>query len=148
MRPQYRDVLEEVTAEDLPREHVVRRIDDWAERIGKLYDRISGWLPGDIKVDRSDTISMSSNIMTATGVTSRSLPVFRGRRGQAVALTIEPEGLWIVGANGRLKAYGAGGFAHIVDRAKNFQQPKWEIAFSPDRHTGHPLTKDTILRLI
>ena len=148
MQPKPRDALEEVTADALPREHVLRRVEDWLARINSLYDKLTSWVPHGLHVDRSRTTTMHEELMIKAGVPPRDLPIMRFERAGEEILVIQPFGLWIIGANGRLKASGKKGFASIVDRAGNFQRPKWEIAVGPDRLKTKPLTKSEFLRLL
>lgn len=150
MPPRFHDTLEEISAgaDAVPREHVVERLADWETRIKSLYDLIASWLPPGMRADRSQSLVMHAEMMTATGVASKRLPRLRLLRGDEEILAVEPEALWIVGANGRLKAYGAKGLAYIVDRAPIFEAPRWEIAFSPDRHATQPLSREAFFRLI
>ena len=144
----FRDALEEATTKSLPPDHVVRRVEDWLTRINALYALIVRWLPSGYCADLTQTTSMQEELMVKAGVPATELPILRIYRDSDHVLTIQPYALWIIGANGRLKAFGPQAYANIVDRADNFESPEWNIAIGADRHAMVPLTQDEFLRLL
>jgi hypothetical protein len=137
-------VLEETTALSIDREHVVRRVDDWVDRINALYDLISSWLPHGWTTDRTSTVRMHEELMRQHDVPARDLPVLRLTCGARTAL-IEPRGLWIIGANGRLDLFTDSRHYIIVDAAENLWPPQWEIAPFSARQQTKPLDAKALL---
>lgn len=65
--------------------------------------------------------------MKSTGVAAKklvSLEIFDGSRRIG---GLKPIALWVIGANGRIDVDSPSGSYTIVDIAKNFDPPKWEI---------------------
>jgi hypothetical protein len=138
-------VLEETTTLELDHDHIVRRVDDWASRIDALYQEIEAWLPVGWSADRGSTIRMREELMQKFDVPTRDLPVLRLFNQGKLHGHIEPRGLWIIGANGRLDLFS--GFQHyvIIDSAENFEPPDWRIAPLSDRRNLLPLTRETFV---
>ena len=138
-------VLEEVTDADINQHHVTRRVDDWATRIDKLYTQLEEWLPNGWKAERTDTVHMDEELMRKFGVAPRNLPVLRLRHENKPSIRIEPRGLWIIGANGRLDLFGGNNHFVIVDTAENFEPPDWHIAPLSDRRHLQTLSRQTFV---
>jgi hypothetical protein len=139
------DVLEEITSPEIDRDHVVRRVDDWAGRIDALYRQISGWLPAGWIADRAGTVHMREELMRKFDVPARDLPVLRLSQYGRPFGHIEPRGLWIIGANGRLDLFSGSGHYIIIDAAENLQPPDWRIAPFSDRRNRKPLDQRTFV---
>jgi hypothetical protein len=143
MESQMPRVLEETTSREIDRDHITRRIDDWANRIDALYRQVTGWLPAGWMADREGTIKMREELMQKFGVPARDLPMLQlSYQGQSSA-RIEPRGLWIIGANGRLDFFTRSGQYVIIDTAENFESPDWRIAPLSDRRTLQPFNRET-----
>jgi hypothetical protein len=139
------NVLEEVTDGNIDRAHVIRRVDDWASRIDRLYAQVEQWLPEGWTADRFGTVRMEEQLMKQFGVEARSLPKLRlSHGGQAVA-RIEPRVLWIVGTNGRLDLFRENEHFVIIDTADNLEPPKGHIAPFAERHKSQPLNRQTLV---
>lgn len=136
-------VLEETTSREIDRDHIVRRVDDWTNRIEALYRQIEGWLPAGWTADRKGTVQMREELMKKFGMPARELPVFQLSHQDKRSARIEPRGLWIIGANGRLDFFAGSGHYVIIDFAENFQSPDWRIAPLSDRRTMQPLNRET-----
>jgi hypothetical protein len=121
-------VLEELTREDLTREHVERRIQDWASRVEALYEAIERWLPEGWTVRRGAPVAMHEEPMRHAGVAPRHLPTLELVRDGEVRLRIRPYGLWIIGNNGRLDLIKGHELFFILDHARIFDPPDWQIA--------------------
>ena len=67
-------VLEELTGDDLTRDHVERRVDDWARRIEQLYEDIENWLPAGWTARRGRAVAMQEKPMEKLGIASLELP--------------------------------------------------------------------------
>ncbi len=124
---------------DLTREHVLRRVNDWQRRINGLYDRVSGWLPADVVADRSGTILMDEELMRHFAIAPARLPVLSLSRGDAWIGKLVPQGLWIIGTNGRVDLVSTAGRALLIDRSEIFASSRWSIAPSEHRRRTEAL---------
>ena len=127
------NVLQEVTDTEITPAHVAQRVDDWVDRIDALYAEIAGWLPGNWTAARQRTVRMDEEMMRKFGIPARDLPVLDLLQGGRRAASVEPRGLWIIGANGRLDLTTHKGHYVILDVAENFASPEWRIAPVSDR---------------
>lgn len=123
-----RTVLEELTQDDLNREHVAQRVADWSCRIVALYADIGRWVPDGWTTRRGVPVTMHEELMRNFGVPPRELPTFELIQDGMVNLRIRPYGLWIIGANGRLDLTRGRELFLILDHAKTFEPPSWQIA--------------------
>jgi hypothetical protein len=130
---QMADLLNEVTADDLSRDQIQRRVEDWAQRIEKLYREIEEWLPAGYSAEQSRTKRMHEELMREVRIPPRDLPIRKIVRDSQPVATIEPRGLWIIGANGRLDLISGQKHFVIVDAAESFHPPIWQIAPLNDR---------------
>jgi hypothetical protein len=142
------DVLEEITSQDITKDHVVRRIDDWLNRIGKLFASVETWLPSGWRIAGTRTVKMDSDIMRRFGVEPRQIPALDMVSPDGRKASIEPEGLWIVGANGRLDLFYGHKHFVISDRAENFAPPDWKIADFDEPSKLQKLDKETFLNAL
>lgn len=122
-------VLEELTGDELTREHVQERVDDWANRIEALYRDLERWLPAGWTARRGPPVVMREPLMQKTGVPERELPTLELAHDGTIEVYIRPYGLWIIGANGRLDLIKKGQELFLlVDHALTFEAPRWSIA--------------------
>ncbi|GJE70417.1 hypothetical protein [Methylorubrum podarium] len=138
------DVLEELTADALTRAQVEDRVEDWAQRIAGLYGRIESWLPPGWSSRRTRRVRMIEEPMREVDLPPRELPVLDLLADEAPAATIEPRGLWIVGANGRLDLRRGADHHLILDRAANFEEPDWVLVPLSDRRRALPLDRSAL----
>ena len=122
-------VLQELTGDQLTHDHVRQRVDDWCQRLEALYDDIGQWLPPGWTAKRGPAVTMNEELMQSTGEPARELPTLELHRDGSAEWTLRPQGLWIIGVNGRidlvrvkdLKIY------LVLDLAKTFEPPDWHI---------------------
>jgi hypothetical protein len=119
------NVLEEVTDDNIDRAHVIRRVDDWASRIDRLYAQVEQWLPEGWTADRFGTVRMEEQLMKQFGVEARNLPKLRL-------------------SHGRLDLFRENEHFVIIDTADNLEPPKWHIAPFAERHKSQPLNRQTL----
>src|SRR5579872_3103385 len=136
-------VLEETTSQVIDRDHISRRVDDWANRIDALYRQIAGWLPAGWTSERTGTVRMGEELMKRFNVPERELPVLQLLHQGEPSARIEPRGLWIIGANGRLDFFARSGHYVIVDSAENLESPDWRIAPLSKRQSLQPLNRES-----
>lgn len=136
------NVAEELTSpnDGLTKEYVAERVQDWKRRVSGLYQKVSDWLPDGTTTDMRSSVHMHEDLMKRFGVPATTLPVLTFLHGQTWVGKLVPQGLWIIGANGRVDMFSAnGGQAIIVDRSENFAAPNWLIAPANDRRKTIPL---------
>ena len=139
------NVAEELAlpSENVTKDHVIQRVEDWKQRISALYREVRTWLPDDVTSDTNGAVPMYEDMMRQFGVQATTLPVLTLSRQQAWLGKLVPQGLWIFGANGRIDLFAPKGQAIIVDRSENFGQPAWLIAPSDRRRNTVALDADT-----
>ena len=139
------DVAEELLDLDrsIDRSYVERRLIDWHRRLDALYADIQTWLPVGWSMSDGGSVSILEDLMVRFDVPRQALPrkdLFH--HGTRVG-RIEPRGLWIIGANGRVDMILSAEHSIIVDRAQSFDLPQWTITPLRDRLKGRPLTVDS-----
>lgn len=142
------DVTEQVASEEIDAKLVRQRVEDWANRIEDLYKKVASWLPEGWAVERQRTVRMDEQLMKDAGVPARDLPsldILRAGENQGF---LEPRGLWIVGANGRLDLVLGGKQYVIVDAADSFDEPEWKFAPIASRASLSDLTGDAFRALL
>ncbi|MCJ2031424.1 hypothetical protein MKK50_18835 [Methylobacterium sp. J-043] len=135
------DVLEELTADALTRSQVEKRVENWAQRIAGLYSQIDSWLPSGWSSKRNRRIQMHEEPMREVDLPAYELPVLDLLADGGSAAVIEPRGLWIIGANGRLDLRRGADHHLILDRAANFEEPDWVLVPLSDRQRAVPLDR-------
>ena len=81
---------------------VEARVKDWIKRLNDLKATIQGWLPsGAAIVDLSPT-PMHEEMMKRFRVPEAKMPTFEIHMGPKRIMRVQPKGLWIIGANGRV----------------------------------------------
>jgi hypothetical protein len=141
-------VLEGVADSGMTRQHVEQRVSDWASRIDALYNQIESWLPAGWRAERHGTVHMYEELMRKFNVPARDLPVLNLVSHGGQARRIEPRGLWIIGANGRLDFSGGNDHYVIFDAAEKFAQPLWHMARLSERTNLRPLSKEDFVEAL
>jgi hypothetical protein len=122
-------VVEELARDELTHDHVQRRVDDWAKRIEQLYDAVENWLPAGWNARRGAArVTMHEPLMDRLGIAPRHLPTLELIRDGEVSVTFRPDGLWIIGTNGRIDLIKGKVRYVVLDRAGTFEPPEWQAA--------------------
>ena len=139
------NVAEELAspAEGLSKDHVARRVQDWKNRISELYGNVAQWLPDGVMADGSHSVPMHEDLMRQFRLPATSVPILTLLKGDQWLGKLVPQGLWIIGANGRVDLFSPNGQSIIVDRSENFDRSNWLIAPSNQRRQTKPLAADT-----
>jgi hypothetical protein len=136
-------VLEETTTQQIDRDHIVRRVNDWVDRINALYQQIQECLPTGWTSELEGKVQMQEELMQKFEVPAQDLPILQLLHEGRPSARVEPRGLWIIGANGRLDLFSGAKHHIIVDTAENLQPAEWQIAPFSHRQSLQPLTCDT-----
>ena len=142
------NVLDDVTDETVDRTHVLRRVDDWQQRLHGLYNMIEGWLPNGWTVQREASVSMHEGLMRKFGIEPRKLPTLRCDNGKGTLVTLEPRALWIIGANGRVDLKCGTRHYLIVDLTDNFETPEWQAAPADHRSERRTVSSDWLRSIL
>ncbi len=123
------DVTEELLDLDhtIDRAYVQRRLEDWSHRLLNLYADIENWLPIGWAGGDGGTIEINEDLMRRFDVPAQEFPIKALFHHGAPAGRIEPRGLWIVGANGRVDLILPSAHYLIVDRAESFEPSDWQV---------------------
>lgn len=140
------NVLDELIESDsgVDRTYVERRVDDWRLRIDRLYDDIADWLPERWTVSEGGSVPMREELMQRFDLPARDMPVLSLHRDGSALGRLEPRGLWIIGANGRIDLILPDEHFLFVDRSDSFESPDWQVASIENRRNQRPLSQDLI----
>ena len=141
-------VLEEVTEQKLDADHVRRRVDDWEERLNDLYATIESWLPNGWTAGKGPPVLMHAELMREFQVAPRQLPTLELASESGEPARLEPRGLWIVGANGRVDLKRDGHHYLIVDRAENFERPDWQAVRADRRRDRRKVSCEWLRQIL
>lgn len=141
-------VLEELARDELTREHVQHRIDDWSGRIEGLYNQIEGQLPAEWTAQRGSAVTMHEELMKRFGVPQHNLPTLELIRDRAVIVRFRPYGLWIIGANGRIDLVKGQERYFLLDYARTFEVADWQVAPATSRRDSKPFDRDWLRMLL
>ena len=143
------DVLEELTEFEPPidKKYVERRVQDWQRRVQTLYGTILSWLPLGWSGTETGGVPFHEEPMQRFDVGQVVLPVLLLKRGDDRA-KLEPRGLWIIGANGRVDlVHGADHFL-LVDRSENFDASDWQVSSLRDRIRQRPFDQEWLAEML
>lgn len=138
------DVLE-VTDESITREHVLKRLGDWEHRLSDLYKLVENWLPDTWRASRERSVLMDEEMMRRFDVGPRQLPALDLLSDDGRSASLEPRGLWIVGANGRIDLFSGDRHFVVVDKSARFDAPDWHIADFGKRRETQVLSRSAFL---
>jgi hypothetical protein len=81
---------------------VDNRVNDWIGRLNELRTTMEIWLPSGMSIcDRAPT-AMREELMRKFNVPPAKMPAFEILRGTDRVMRVQPKGLWVIGANGRV----------------------------------------------
>ncbi len=120
---------------ELPRDHVLRRLEDWRDRVHALYDDIERALAGmDLRIDRSGKHTSAEELPQRVHLAPDQQPavdimhILRPDGTNAAILL--PRSVWIIGANGRIdlrlpRTVGSEAYM-LIDDSEPFSRPtRW-----------------------
>jgi hypothetical protein len=139
---------------------VIERLKDWARRIDGLYDFLERTLGDRLVFDRSGEHRSQEELVQRAAVPPEQVPpvkilTIKNPDGTLRAI-VQPRGLWVIGANGRLdlRIVGPGNTSRspyiLIDRSRPMsgQPGTWYIVDPADRTTQRPLTEEVVRNVI
>ena len=142
------NVLDELIEDGIDRSYVERRVDDWEARVSGLYDDVTAWLPDGWTSRRSRTTAMHEGLMRRFDLAERRIPILDFVNDSTERGRLEPRGLWIIGANGRLDLMLARRHYLIVDQSDSFERPDWRLSELHNRLNDRPFTQSSLLMIL
>ena len=130
--------------------HIEDRLADWRERIGELYNTIDSWLQNNSQYsfEQSKPITLEEEMMGKFGVNKVQLPTANIFRSNNLVASLKPKGLGVIGANGRVDLISKSKLIMLLDLSEQFQDSKWEIAYSKNRQKRLPLNKSNLIKVL
>ena len=144
------DVAEELLDVDhtVDRAYVERRLQDWRTRLDRLYADIAAWLPAGWSMAAGGEVPVHEDPMLRFDVPPPMLPSRILRRFGREAARMEPRGLWIVGATGRVDIVLPRAHWVLVDRAESVEPPDWQVSPIMARRERRRLTRDLAAQML
>ena len=144
------DVAEELLDIDhaLDRAYVERRLNDWRGRLAQLYADIEAWLPAGWSMADGGEVAIREDLMLRFDVPQQKLQAKNLIRLGCKIGRIEPRGLWIIGANGRVDITLPDAHYLVIDRAESFDPPNWQLSSFMTRRDQRRLTRDVIAQIL
>ena len=138
------DVAEELLDLDhtVDRSYVERRLEDWLQRLDRLYADIESWLPDGWAMADDGTVQIYEDLMQRFDVPAQTLSVKVLLRRRVPTGRVEPRGLWIIGANGRVDLILPDAHYLIIDRVDSFEPSNWQVASLLRRREQRPFDRD------
>ena len=140
--------VEEITNEEITREHVEKRIRDWRVRIEDLFRQIIAWLPAGWEPVEQTQVTMDEEMMRRFGIPSERLPVLNLKSSGGHTAKYEPRALWVIGANGRVDVFAGKSHYILVDKAPQFREPEWHFSDIRSRRDLKPLDHEAVARML
>jgi len=140
----------ERTAEGVfERKDVVAEVDDWLERIDRLYTDVESWLAGQdgLRFERTRKVTMSEELMQEFAVPDRELDVLDVIRGDQVVASFVPRGLWLIGMWGRIDVITQVSTYALFGVKKN-EQFEWRVSLGGAKRQAMLFDKPVLLELL
>ena len=141
-------VLDDVTDQGIDAAHIRRRVDNWEQRVRDLHAMIEHWLPDGWSARQGHPVRMSEELMHKFDVPAKQMPTLRLVNDAGGAAVLEPRGLWIIGANGRVDLTRGTERYLLLDAADNFESPDWRVRPARDRKFEEPMSKEWLHRAL
>lgn len=142
------DDLSSPLADDLSKEDIQHRVDDWLGRLNALFRKTEQWAAEQgWAVSRADAVPMNEELMRQQGVSPAEQPVLRIDGPEGGYALFKPKGLWVIGANGRVDLYTSKGAFILVDKADEFRTPSWQLFRASGQPEGIPYAPELLTGL-
>lgn len=134
--------------DDLSRDEVQHRIDDWLGRLDTLFQRSEEWARDHgWTVSRIGPTPMDEDLMRRHAMSPAEQPVLKLEGPDGAYALFKPKGLWVIGANGRVDLYTPKGAFILVDQADAFRAPEWRLFRASEKREGIPYGPELLSEL-
>lgn len=124
-------------------------VDDWLKRLETLKITMQGWLPNGMQIVARPPAKMYEEMMIKFGVPPADMPTFDVREGDKRIMRVQPKGLWIIGANGRVDLITPAASYILVDKAERLSKPSdWQYYTSTNKQQPTPLDETQFVSLL
>jgi hypothetical protein len=135
------------------RKQVEDRVEDWRKRLQSLRSLMEKWLQGPefraLHTVDQPPARMFEDIMRRFDVPPSDVPVFEIRDGSRRVMRVQPKGLWVIGANGRVDLITKAAAPILVDKSEPLSdRSNWQIYDARDRVHSVPLTQNVFNDLV
>jgi hypothetical protein len=131
---------------------LVKRIDDWMERLGQLRQLVDGWISerpdNELSTASAPAVPMREYLMQQCQIPERSMPAFRVMKGGKQLALFRPVGLWVIGANGRVDVFTEKAAPILVDSAQHFEKPAWKLYMSKSPRDAIEFNKESFYSIL
>jgi hypothetical protein len=129
---------------------LVKRIDDWMERLGQLRQLVDGWISErpNLRIADAPAVPMREQLMQQYHIPKRSMPAFRVMEGDKQLALFRPVGLWVIGANGRVDVFTEKAAPILVDAAPNFERPAWKLYMSKSPRDAIEFNQESLYSIL
>lgn len=131
------------------RKRVVEEVEDWLQRLERLYAQIREWLSKreSLSFDETRKVTMSEDLMQKFAVADRELSILDVLKDNQVVVSFVPRGLWTIGAWGRVDIITRTK-THILVALKQAERYQWELATPENRRQTKPFDEAALLELV
>lgn len=131
------------------RETVIDRVSDWLTRLDNLKSVVQSWLPESMSIVERPQIKMHEELMAKFKVDPALMPSFDIFEGSKPIMRVQPKGLWIIGANGRVDLITPTSSYILVDNSPpGADASNWHYYASNNNRQSTPLDQDSFTRLL
>ena len=130
-------------------QRVQYRVSDWLSRLDNLSALIKSWLPSSMSIISRSPVMLREELMVKFGVPSANMPSFDIFEGNTRIMRVQPKGLWIIGANGRVDLITPKSSYIVVDKSSPEEsESSWHF-YSPDnKRKSTALDESSFRRLL
>jgi hypothetical protein len=127
---------------------VADSVTDWLQRLDALKVTMQSWLPVGMSIVDLTPTPMNEELMRKFRVAPVKMPTFEVRKGPIRIMKVQPKGLWIIGANGRVDLITATASYILVDQSQRFCPSDWRYYTSTNRRVPTALDKTQFVSLL
>ena len=125
------------------------RVSDWIARLNDLQTTMQSWLPLNMSIVQRPPIVMHEELMVKFNVPPNQMPSFDIVSGSSRIMRVQPKGLWIVGANGRVDLITRDASYTLVDSSPPHTEPaNWQYYDPRNKRQATQLDKSTFATLL
>ncbi len=135
---------------ELTKEHIINRVQDWKKRVYNLILLIKEWTDerSDLEVKFAEKSTMYEEMMYNFGISKCKLDTANVYKNGSLVLAIKPNGLWILGGNGRVDILTRIGNYILIDVSEQFQPSEWKIFLKNNQKSAVSFNKEVFFQII